>query len=141
MPVSDGNCEHDHHLLLPQKMKILHEEQYKIVVPSSFQSEKIVDAIESEIPRALFYINNFEAYLLQLYVPPFLRNCGHGKQMLFDVATECLKHGCVTIHLDDMSDRFRKKNNIYIRCGFRYNKTIGPEMYSDPLLVCEKLKK
>ncbi len=47
---------------------------------------------------------------------------GHGirKKMLLEVAIECLKNSCRSIEVDDMSDRYRTKKYIYVKCGFKY---------------------
>ena len=67
-----------------------------------------------------------------------LRGRGIGKKMLLEVATECLKNSCRYIEVDDMSDRYRLKKNIYIHCGLKYKNNTGPEMYTDsrPIIKC-----
>ena len=121
-------------------MKVLYEEGYKIVVPSSFESDSIVDAMNTEIPRALFRINTHECFISHLYVPLVLRRRGIGKKLLFEVAFECLKNGCECIKLDDTSDRYRSKKNIYVECGFKYESNSGPEMYTDSLSLIKCLR-
>ena len=60
--------------------------------------------------------------------------------MLLKIATECLKNSCKSIEVDDMSDRYRLKKNIYLDCGFKYKNDSGPEMYTDSLSIIKCLK-
>lgn len=121
-------------------MKVLHEDDYFIIVPSNFVSSHVIDAMNTEIPRALFHISNHK--LLHMYVPTDLRNRGIGKKMLFAVAKECVKNGCERIDLDDFSNNFRlNEKNVYIQCGFAYNTPSGPEMFANPHYILKKLEK
>lgn len=110
-------------------MKVLQENDYKIVVPTDFKSSSIIDAMNAEIPRALFRIESYESLLLHIYVPSVLRGRGIAKKMLLLVATECLKNNCKSIEVDDMSDRYRSEKNLYVKCGFKYKNDSGPEMH------------
>tara|TARA_Y100001978_G_C23562545_1_gene370035 strand:- start:467 stop:853 length:387 start_codon:yes stop_codon:yes gene_type:complete len=121
-------------------MEILHEDNHKVVVCSSFGKKCMFDVMNSEIPRALFVINERECFLLHFYVPFHLRGNGIGKQMLLKIAHECFENGCRRIDLDDMSDRQRQKKNIYVQTGFKYRNTSGPEMYTSPRYLIKTLK-
>lgn len=41
------------------------------------------------------------------------------------------------VTLDDCSNRYRDKNNIYIKLGFTYIDSYGPEMISDVKTICK----
>lgn len=60
----------------------------------------------------------------------FINNKGYGSYLLKVLIKDIVnKYPYIKkIILDDMSDRFRKKNNIYINNGFRYLEDSGPEM-------------
>lgn len=121
-------------------MKILHENNHKILVCNSFDGTCMFNAMNSEIPRALFVVNEHECFLLHFYVPLHLRGNGIGKKMLLKIAHECLENGCRRINLDDMSDRHRQNKNIYVQTGFKYRNTSGPEMHTSPRSLIETLK-
>ncbi len=53
---------------------------------------------------------------------------GFGSQILHGLIHDAIESGVITIELDDMSDNYRKKRNIYTKFGFSYTNDIGPEM-------------
>jgi len=60
-----------------------------------------------------------------LYVVPEGRGRGRGTELL----RKCFEETrCKKYHLDDMSDRFLQKDNIYIKNGFTYINDGEPEM-------------
>ena len=68
-------------------------------------------------------------YITSLYVAPSYRNCGIGTRLIDWVIDYSLLTKIDSIHVDDMSDNFRKLNNIYTNVGFTYDDQFaGPEM-------------
>jgi ribosomal protein S18 acetylase RimI-like enzyme len=53
---------------------------------------------------------------------------GHASKLLSKLIVFAKKHEVKEIYLDDMSDNYRKKSNIYIKFGFTYIDDYGPEM-------------
>ena len=70
--------------------------------------------------------------LQALSVPTHLRGRGIGSRLLSHIAAECHARGGQCMELDDMSDRCRRQDNIYVKHGFRYRHASGPEMYASP---------
>ena len=70
--------------------------------------------------------------ITNLYVNILFRNRGIGTKLLkkcFEISDEIVEF----YELDDMTDRYNKKNNIYIKNGFYYvnvenGYAVGPEM-------------
>jgi len=56
------------------------------------------------------------------------QNQGYGSILLYNLIEYCKKNEIKNIILDDMSDRFNQKNNIYLKFGFRYIINGLPEM-------------
>ena len=57
-----------------------------------------------------------------------LHNQGIGSKLLCQVISDCKEININLIELDDMTDRYRKSNNIYLKFGFKYVDVYGPEM-------------
>lgn len=121
-------------------MRVLDDKCHKLVVPQIFKPKDIFEAMNTDIPRALFVIRNRNAFLLHLYVPLYLRHHGIARRMLFEVSRECLRNNCEKIYVDDMSDRFRKDDNIYIRFGFVYKNICDSEMYVNIKKLMENIE-
>ena len=56
------------------------------------------------------------------------QNKGYGSIILSNLIDYCINNQINNITLDDMSDRFNQKNNIYLKFGFRYIENGFPEM-------------
>ena len=99
--------------------------------------------LESEdIPFACGVVDGRAFALLALKVPPALRGRGLGSRLLRGLAAWCEEEeGCRRIDVDDMSDRARRADNIYVRHGFVYRAARGPEMYAHPRAVRESRRK
>lgn len=65
--------------------------------------------------------------IISLYVSPIFQGKGYGSSLLKNVIKFAKKQEYL-ITLDDMSDRFRSDHNIYIKNGFKYTDSSGPEM-------------
>jgi hypothetical protein len=81
--------------------------------------------------------NDLNIIITSFYV--YIPNNGYGTILLQELIKDIkeLYRNIKTIELDDMTDRFRKNNNIYIKNGFNYinvnndadgNECVGPEM-------------
>ncbi len=89
-----------------------------------------------------YYINTDEkeAILIYLFIHPNYQGLGYAKllfqEMLQDVFETMNKENITKYHikLDDMSDRYGSKDNIYLKMGFNYvekdeqGNPMGPEM-------------
>ena len=69
-----------------------------------------------------------EGTICNLVVNKKFRGQGYGTRLLRIAMDEIKKKNIHVIKLDDMSDRFRKKNNIYVKHGFKYINDNGPDM-------------
>jgi len=56
------------------------------------------------------------------------RNKSHATQLLKHIINYCKNNSIVKIQLDDMTNNYRKDNNLYIKAGFEYVDNSGPEM-------------
>jgi GNAT superfamily N-acetyltransferase len=68
-------------------------------------------------------------HVIDLYIAHKYRNKGYGTMLLQYVISFCKnKFNVSEINLEDMSDNYRKKRNIYLKHGFKYNTKDGCEM-------------
>jgi hypothetical protein len=86
---------------------------------------------ESEIKGHIVFFVNFED--LNCIITNFNINFehrGYGTILLNEVIDKLKKKysSIRTIELDDMTDRYRQPNNIYVKFGFTYVSDHGPEM-------------
>jgi ribosomal protein S18 acetylase RimI-like enzyme len=56
------------------------------------------------------------------------RKKGYASTLLYHMIEYCRQYGFSEINLDDMTDNYRKDNNLYIKHGFKYLDDNGPEM-------------
>lgn len=56
------------------------------------------------------------------------KRCGYGTILLQECIEICKKKQIKIIELDDVTERYRQKNNIYVKYGFQYVHQHGPEM-------------
>jgi GNAT superfamily N-acetyltransferase len=73
-------------------------------------------------------IGGSECTILSLYTEKPFRNKGYATYLLKYAIDYCRSKGVHRIVLDDCSDNFKKQNNIYLKCGFRYVEDDLPEM-------------
>lgn len=66
------------------------------------------------------YVVNGSMYLRSLFVEPMYRGEGNGTKLLQHGIQFAHNVGIRDITLDDMSDRYRCKDNIYLKNGFKY---------------------
>lgn len=70
-----------------------------------------------------------ELGIIDLYVKGEYRNKGIGTKLIKKIILYTYtKYKVKIVKLDDMSDKYRKKNNIYLKLGFHYDEIWGPEM-------------
>jgi len=86
---------------------------------------------ESEIKGYIVFIVCFQD--LNCIIMDFNINYeqkGYGTILLNEVIDTLKKKYSIirTIELDDMTDRYRQPNNIYLKFGFTYKEDHGPEM-------------
>ncbi len=60
-------------------------------------------------------------------VPEFQRQ-GFGSKLIRRAIWEARRNGCTQVRLDDCSDGFNSKHNIYLKNGFVYERIGLPEM-------------
>lgn len=67
-----------------------------------------------------------------MLIKPKFRGVGNGTKLLLKALKEAyLNHNVKTVTLDDMSNNYRKENNIYLKVGLKYDADWGPEMTGD----------
>jgi len=66
--------------------------------------------------------------IISLNVNERYQNKGYGSILLSNLIDHCKNNKITCIMLDDMSDRFNQKNNIYLNFGFNYITSGFPEM-------------
>ena len=69
-----------------------------------------------------------ECNILSLSTQEEYRNKGHADNILKEIISYCKNHNISSIYVDDMSERFNKSNNIYIKNGFKYVVKGFPQM-------------
>ena len=77
------------------------------------------------------FIGETHCCILDLFVPPHLRGRGLALIAIKDALKDATRHldgKKYIVHVDDMSDRYRHANNIYLKCGFEYTEHGYPEM-------------
>lgn len=67
-------------------------------------------------------------HVIMIFINVECRGMGLGNELLNYFIDYSVKNNIHSIHLDDMSDRYRHKNNLYIKNKFKYIDKIGPEM-------------
>ena len=73
-------------------------------------------------------VNVFEEY----------RGHGYGYYLLMQMAEYLTKINVQTIELQDDSDNYRQKNNLYTSLGFEYLADYGPEMFAKVSTILRK---
>lgn len=86
-------------------------------------------------------VQSNEAFLTGLYVHPDERGKGIGSRLLYLCTNIVSLFRIQSIKLDDMSDFYGKEENIYIKSGFIYDDTTGPEMTGRVSVIKRKLCK
>jgi ribosomal protein S18 acetylase RimI-like enzyme len=98
-----------------------------------YLSDKKIDNIKSNLDKVRGYIVYYyddeeDSITVQwFWVNEKHRGCGYGNKLLKNLIDN-YKDFIEKIELDDMSDMYRKDNNIYVKNGFRYTDSFGPEM-------------
>lgn len=89
----------------------------------------------SYIQVAFDHINNITTII---YLFSYVPGKGVGSSLIYYACKKSLEQNISKIELDDCSDHFRKKNNIYLKLGFRYISNFGPEMVGDVKEILNK---
>jgi len=72
---------------------------------------------------------NYKVCNITLFkIKKHFQNKKHGTRLLQYYIQLCKDSNVKHIELDDMTDNYRKNNNIYIKVGFVYINDDGPEM-------------
>lgn len=67
--------------------------------------------------------------IISLYTCPHYKNNGYASILLYVTSWIAQQKEIFFIELDDMSSRYRKRNNFYIKHGFNYISNDSPEMH------------
>jgi GNAT superfamily N-acetyltransferase len=73
-----------------------------------------------------------------LFVNSSVQGKGLGTLLLSAVIITAGNEGIEKVTLDDVSNNYRKRDNIYLKLGFRYEKKFGPEMKGTTKCVSRK---
>jgi hypothetical protein len=92
------------------------------------QSHKLPGFIESVISIE-------EQAVIVLYINTTIHGKGVGMLLMCASILTANGVGITKIHLDDNSDRFRQKDNIYVKLHLKYNENYGPEMTGNTGIV------
>jgi GNAT superfamily N-acetyltransferase len=72
---------------------------------------------------------NYEATIVGLNVEQQFQHLGIGSKLLGRIINDALHGGMDVVKVDDMTERYHDKHNIYVKFGFHYvDPTGGPEM-------------
>jgi GNAT superfamily N-acetyltransferase len=74
------------------------------------------------------YYDNAVCHIGSLVTDQNYRNMGYATKLLEMIKQICLDSNIRTITLDDCSDNFNTKNNVYVKNGFSYVDEGFPEM-------------
>lgn len=110
-----------------------------IIIIIMIQTNIICKSIDTEYVKISIIHNLRIAYtefickkdiciVLDLFTYETYRNKGYGSVLLNEIKKYCRTKQIKEIHLDDCSNNFNKKNNIYIKNGFIYETPKQPEM-------------
>lgn len=104
----------------------------KIIYNNNFSLTYIIklkDAYDSQlIGCVVCIVTGGECTILSLHVDELYRNNGYGTFLLKEIIKYCMENNIKIIKLDDVSDNFNKKNNIYTKLNFKYISSGFPEM-------------
>jgi hypothetical protein len=95
-------------------------------------------------------VNNLPAYIevccdlndntiIILYLNSTIKGKGYATLLLFNVIQMALEDGIINIQLDDVSDNYRKQDNIYTNIGLKYEEEDSCEMIGTTEIVMSKL--
>ena len=112
---------------------IVENETY-VIYGCTTKINSINTVLSQDIPRIYGIQKNNIFFIMHFYVPISIRGKGLGTQLLVKIIEICKKNGCRRIDVDDMTDNFRKPNNIYIKNGFVYS-------VSNPFTPANHIKK
>jgi GNAT superfamily N-acetyltransferase len=73
-------------------------------------------------------IETKEMDIIELYVEEKYRGHKYGSMLIDHVIEKSKINNILVINVDDMSDRYRQFDNIYLKNGFKYVDEDGPEM-------------
>ena len=86
------------------------------------------EAVHSDRPRLLGVRCERTFHILHVWVPVVRRGAGLARALLFKLAEACRAEGVFRLEVDDVSERHRARNNLYLSAGFTYDARSGPEM-------------
>jgi hypothetical protein len=101
--------------------KIYYENNIKYIIIKLIYNLSIIGIIQAVIIDKCCTIN-------LININNKYQNLGYGTLILSKLIDYCKNNKIINILLDDMSDRFNEKNNIYIKNGFKYLQKDFPEM-------------
>ena len=82
------------------------------------------------IANAVIYIKNDICTILSIHTNIIYRNKGYATKLLNEIKNYLIKNNFNVnkIILDDCTDNFNTKNNLYLKFGFKYITNGEPEM-------------
>ena len=83
---------------------------------------------ENTIGEIYSIIDKNTCIIVSMIIKEEWRGQGYGTLLLKNIIEYCKECNINKIELDDMSDNFNKKNNIYVKNGFKYIQKGYPEM-------------
>lgn len=115
--------------------------QYTLYLGDRLLSYNEYFAICHELPGFIENVINIEEKaLIILYINSTIHGKGVGMLLACASILAAYGIGIQSIFLDDNSERFRRRDNIYIKLGMRYVEPYGPEMVGTPSRVVKAWK-
>lgn len=98
--------------------------------PKHIECDNFVDFLHKKKAYLLLYTDYDEKTVMisAVYVPEELRSRGCATKLLKSVQKWSNIWGAKKVTLDDCSENFNKKDNVYLKCGFKYMSKNEPEM-------------
>ncbi len=84
--------------------------------------------------------HNKVATINSIFVKPEFRNKGWAMCLIKEFVKRAQELGAVRVEVDDCTDRFRVEHNLYVKCGFKYRDSYGPEMHANVRNVLKNIE-
>ena len=132
---------------IPKKLNL-----YELRINEKFKSYSLISYVNEtqlvfldiikKYDNLQMYLETFwdfkESDLKIMFIKSKIPKRGTATLLLLVTIINAYEKGIKTVSLDDMSDNYRKKNNIYIKLGLRYVNSQGPEMEGTTKKVYKK---
>ena len=119
--------------MLPNKLRTFKEIKDKYTTVLYIHHEETTDIDKTRGYISIVREDDKNVFIDDLYVNYKNRKLGIGTFLLLNA---CYLNLDKTISLDDMSNNYNKKNNIYAKLGFKY---VSPDMDPEMKTTCKEV--